>query len=137
MSNTPEAILFYGYRFTDEEGKPWDDSEEGATDLFGEEHYFKACGIPVPTGKHRVELLTLVPCEVILHGEDSDPAYGVAVKGTVQRADWNGAVRISPDLLSSHSQHVKWLRVLEVFCERMGIEVDPSHGPGWWLVVSA
>ncbi len=137
MSTSTDAILFYGYVWTDKESPPWsrdddDDDDEDADDRYarlagftdewteGDDGYFD----------RRVKVLANAKCKIVMHCSDSCVMYGVAVKGTATTA-WRGyPKKIDPDKMAPKPE---WADALRSYCEHMGIKTG-NRKPAWHLV---
>jgi hypothetical protein len=122
MSTSTDAMLFYGYVWTDEESPPWSSDDESGDDEDEEDRYARRAGF----GKG----LARAKCEIVHHCSDSCIMYGVAVKSTVTTA-WRGSPKkIDPAKMAPKPE---WADALRSYCEHMGIKTG-NRKPAWHLV---
>lgn len=162
MGQSTDAILFYGYCWTEETARPWsigrDDSGDGEDDGW-EERYARALGTPAPTsaypetrdrmGRQRTDLS---PAEQSVVADYS--AYWDRQRALVEASCCAVGTHCSGDCpmpyvfittseirtWRGHMNEVKSLAVgsdwndkLAAFCKTMGIDVAAMQ-PAWWLV---
>ena len=137
MSTSTDAILFYGYVWTDKESPPWSSDDEDEGDEDEDDRYARRAGFTDKWSEgddgyfdRRGKVLAKAKCEIVHHCSDSCVMYGVAVKGTVTTA-WRGyPKKIDPDKMAPKSE---WADALRSYCEHMGIKTG-NRKPAWHLV---
>ena len=134
MGQSTDAILFYGYCWTDEGSPPWRDEDEDEDE---DDRYVRLAGFDEEwtSGddgyfKRKAKVLAKATGKIVRHCSGDCTMYGVAVKGTVMRA-WRGDPQeIDPAKMNPKPE---WAENLRVYCEHMGI--DPGdQKPAWHLV---
>jgi hypothetical protein len=141
MGVSTDAILFYGYSWTEETDLPWtigrdpvDNEEED-----WEKRLAAALGCPRPPAdadaatrtaywdKQR-KLVTAAACEVGRHCSNSCPMPYVAVTASCLAA-WRGR----PKTILSLEIDPAWNDQLKEFCRLLGISIEGKQ-PSWQLV---
>lgn len=139
MSTSTDAILFYGFCWTDEGRLPWQkddedgDAEEDPDDGEWESRFARLGGL---TGtwqdhgyyEHRKAIVETATCEVIRHCHADCAMYGVGANGSITRAS-----RGNPEAAPVHETSPEWDGQLRAYCALMGIETRDQQ-PRWWLV---
>lgn len=142
MSQSTDAILFYGYCWTDE-SPPWVDpndyesEDEDAGD--DEERYLRLAGFDEKYDgdasyfDRKRDVMSKATGEIIRHCSDGCTMYGVAVAGSSTTA-WRGSPRTID--ASALAPKPEWAEMLRVYCDHMKINVadkEPSwHLVSWW-----
>lgn len=133
MSQSTDAILFYGYCWT-REAPPWVDDYEAEDEDGGvaETRYLRLTGLAekYPSFDYRRSALAKAPCVVVRHCSDNCTMYGVAVAGTCTTA-WRGSPQtINPAEMTPKPE---WAKMLRAYCDLMKIHVG-NQQPAWHLV---
>lgn len=155
MGVSTDAILFYGFTFTD--GEPSEDDYPWAEDYYesGWEEYYteRVTGIKRPDidwdsydtshpdkwpDRERYDDWQAIvkkavdecPCDIDAHCSDDYPMLYVAIKSSVVRA-WRGYPKEIEADMGVGLRDVAWNKEIHKFCEIMGIEYEI---PKWWLV---
>lgn len=139
MSQSTDAILFYGYCWTDE-SPPWVDpsdyeaEDEDAGD--NKERYLRLAGFDEKYDgdasyfDRKREALAKATCEVVRHCSDGCTMYGVAVFGSRMTARRGIPQTIDPAALVPKPE---WAEMLRAYCDHMKINVGEQE-PAWYLV---
>ena len=143
MGQSTDAILWYGYAWTNEGAPPWakynEDEEridDGEQDEDDEDARFARVsgftekwteGAGRDYFKRRNAVTETATCEIVHHCSGDCTMYGVAVRGSRKTA-WRGSP--VPDPFGEAQP--EWNAQLASYCALMGI--DPSdQKPRWWL----
>lgn len=160
MGVSTDAILFWGYCWTDEDRLPWmtDDDDESVDNTSDggqddpEERYAVACGVPRPTvefpeNEHdNSAKAKAARAEYLEFWDKRDNVYKRAgcklvyhcsdectMHGVAITASVLEASRGNPEQVKSLETYPEWEQKLAAFCDKMGINVKKQK-PKWWLV---
>lgn len=147
MGMSPSADLFFGYVFN-EEGYPWQgddydpESEEHAekADWDDEYHILHAYGIdPEPLSYQEIrKALEEIGVELCAWGSlCGDHCYYIRPidRAAYYSTSWDGPTTIPTEALQNNDAHVLWIKPLEEFAKKMGIDLK-GQVPKWHLVAS-
>lgn len=123
MSQSTDAVLFWGYCWEDETSPYADESDDEADD-----RHARLSGLEGAEWKQRMEAREAAGVEVGHHCSDACRMPFVSVTASKTTA-WRG----SPKAIASLEVGADWREKLDAYCSLMGIK-PPQDAPGWWLV---
>lgn len=152
MGVSTDAILFWGYCWTEEMAKPWDPEGEDASEEDAEGRYTRMRGEAAPSetypkdadkspeaervraafSEHWARQRGMVKeagVTVGRHCSDSCSMPYVAVAASEVEAS-----RGNPEAVSTLAVGPDWRERLDAYCSFMGITPPEGQAPQWWLV---
>lgn len=130
MTFEADAILFWGYCWSDRGAKPWETGEVSGDpdDIYAENTGIRRADMPYQAYiDARNAAVEAAGCAIVEHNTAASPMYGIAVAASVFRTSWG-----RPAPVPALNVDPMWRPLLDGYCAAIGIDIS-GRTPAWHL----